>query len=253
MILTSIKPLWPEKKGFSLNRPDTGEDYIFVYFHTPITAQGREIPAGSAVMYDRHSEQRFRSDGCELVHDWFHARGNIPIYMKESGLEFGVYYPMADGRFITELISQMEMEWLGRDEGYEELIELLMQVLLRRIGREARRESAGIANSMLDMLIQARQRIHREYAREWSVEEMAALVPISPSRFYALYKEAFRISPKADLQNTRIMHAKNLLDTGHYSVRQTAELVGYAGSNPFIRVFKGVTGVTPTQYREENK
>lgn len=251
MQLMSIKTLWPEKMGFSLHRPDTGEDYIFVYFHTPIEADGREIPAGSAVMYDRHSEQRFTSNSCGLIHDWFHARGNIPIYMKESGLEFGTYYPVSDGRFITDLVSQMELEWLGCGEGYEELIELLMQILLRRIGRDVKQGRQGIGNKMLDLLIQARRYIHMNYAREWSVEEMAALVPISPSRFYALYKEAFRISPKADLQNIRIMHAKNLLDTGRYSVRETAEMVGYAGSNQFIRVFKGTTGVTPSQYMEE--
>ena len=253
MKFSNIKALWPEKKGFRLDRTDTGNEYIFICYHTPIEAQGREWPAGTVVMHNKHTAQHFTSPSCDLIHDWFHADGNIPLYMKESGLEFDTYYVVSDWAFITDLIAQMEREWLGKEDRHEELTDLMVQMLLLRIGRDIRRDNKGnIANKMFDVLSEARRRIHLEYARAWSVEEMAALVPISPSRFYALYKEAFRVSPKADLQDVRILHAKNLLDTGKYSVREIAEMVGYGSSNLFIRAFKGMTGYTPTQYMEDN-
>ncbi len=254
MKFSNIKASWPEKKGFRLNRTDTGDEYIFICYHTPIEAQGREWPAGTVVMHDKHSSQHFASLTCDLIHDWFHADGNIPLYMKESGLAFDTYYIVSDWDYITDLVSQMEREWLSKADRHEELTDLMVQMLLLCIGRDIRRGNKNnIANKMFDALDEARRQIHLDYARPWSVEEMAALVPISPSRFYALYKEVFRVSPKADLQDVRILHAKNLLDTGRYTVREIAEMVGYTGSNPFIRVFKAVTGKTPTQYMEENQ
>lgn len=254
MKFSNIKAMWPEKKGFRLNRTDTGEEYIFICYHTPVEAQGREWPAGTVVMHNKHTAQHFTSLTCDLIHDWFHADGNIPLYMKESGLAFDTYYVVPDWGYITDLVSQIEREWLSKADRHEELTDLMVQMLLLRIGRDVRRDNkSNMGNKMFDALNEARRRIHQDYARAWSVEEMAALVPISPSRFYALYKEAFRVSPKADLQDVRILHAKNLLDAGRYTVREIAEVVGYAGSNPFIRVFKSVTGMTPTQYMEENR
>ena len=254
MKFSNIKALWPEQKGFRLNRADTGDEYIFICYHTPIEAQGREWPAGTVVMHNKHVAQHFTSPECDLLHDWFHADGNIPLYMKESGLEFDTYYVVSDWSFISDLVSQIELEWLSKADRHEELTDLMVQMLLLRIGRDVRQDNrSNMANKMFDALTEARRQIHLNYARPWSVEEMAALVPISPSRFYALYKEAFRISPKADLQDVRILHAKNLLETGRHTVREIAEMTGYGSSNLFIRAFKSVTGKTPSEYREENQ
>ena len=252
MKFSNIKILWPEKKGFRLDRADTGDEYIFIYYHTPFEAQGRDWPAGTMVMHNRHTAQHFTSLTCDLSHDWFHATGHIPLYMKESGLEFDTYYVLPDGGYITELMSQIEREWLGQEERHEELTDLMVQMLLLRIGRDVRRDDKGnIGNKMLDLLNDVRRQIHLDYARPWSVEEMAALVPISPSRFYALYKEAFRVSPKADLQDVRILHAKNLLDTGRYSVREIAEMVGYSSVYVFSRAYRAHFGVPPSRDRGE--
>ena len=50
----------------------------------------------------------------------------------------------------------------------------------------------------------------------------------------------------------KIKKAKELLKLG-YSVNKVAEAVGFLESNYFTKVFKKITGVTPTEYKNEIK
>ncbi|MBE7012127.1 MAG: helix-turn-helix transcriptional regulator [Ruminococcaceae bacterium] len=82
---------------------------------------------------------------------------------------------------------------------------------------------------------------------------MAKFAHLSPSRFCQLYTNFFNISPKKDLQNIRIEHAKTLLSTGNYSVKEIAEMIGYDTEYYFIRKFKKTIGVTPGFYLKKNQ
>lgn len=53
------------------------------------------------------------------------------------------------------------------------------------------------------------------------------------------------------LLKLRIHHAKRLLTTSHYSVRQISEMVGFGSSKYFSKVFKDMEGVQPIAYRNE--
>ena len=81
-----------------------------------------------------------------------------------------------------------------------------------------------------------------------SVSEMARNVHLSESRFYALYKQIFGISPKSDLIIARIERAKSLLEQNKYSNAEVAALTGYTNEYHFIRQFKRIEGITPKEY-----
>ena len=96
--------------------------------------------------------------------------------------------------------------------------------------------------------IKLRNDIHSLFDRNLSVEDMAQMVSLSPSRFYSLYKSIFGISPKKDFLNIRIEHAKTILQQKKYSVSQVASIAGYNNQYHFIRQFKEVVGVTPGKF-----
>jgi AraC-like DNA-binding protein len=50
------------------------------------------------------------------------------------------------------------------------------------------------------------------------------------------------------INNMRVEESKKLLAQGQ-SIIKTAELVGFRGSNTFIRIFRKMTGFTPGQYK----
>ena len=77
---------------------------------------------------------------------------------------------------------------------------------------------------------------------------MARLSGYSNSRFSALYRERYGISPTADLISFRIEEAKLLLLYGTHSVSEVAEAVGFSSLYYFSRYFKEKVGMSPTEY-----
>ena len=75
---------------------------------------------------------------------------------------------------------------------------------------------------------------------------------MSPSRFYAVYKNEFGVSPINDLIEARIHLAKSYLSSGEYSVSAAAEKLGYSSTYHFIRQFTKCVGVSPGKFAKNS-
>lgn len=256
MKIIEIKTYWPENPGFQLERQDTGEEFIFIHLLTAAylsSDSGTALcPAGSCICYRPHSYQYLETqEGEYLVHDWAHIAGDFCSAAAAYGFALNTVYQVHDDPLITGLFHAAELETLHRrayadDVCALKLAELMIQIL---------RESAGSRQPKLDpglysALTAARLAIHLDYSRPWRVSDMAALAHLSPSRFYALYKSVFGVTPKADLHAIRLEHAKMLLAENRRPVREIAQSVGYANEYYFIRAFKQATGRTPGKYKQ---
>lgn len=249
-----VKSLWPEKEPFYLERPDTGEEYIFLHFlsSAEVWLNGRWNPveAGACIFYDTHSLQRFRTKENRLLHDWFHAEGDCKAVMEKYRLSFNrIYYPARDGQ-ITRLIQEIELEMLSQDPFFEDICALKAEELFAHLARFLcpPEHERGIPADIKQRFAELRSRIHQTFEQDWTIETMAREINLSPSRFYSLYKQIFGITPKHDLQTLRIDHAKTLLLQNRYTVEQVAEMTGYHNPYHFIRQFKQFMGITPGKY-----
>lgn len=86
-----------------------------------------------------------------------------------------------------------------------------------------------------------------------SNEELAKLMGISEVYLRKLFLTHCQITPKQYILETRIKNAKRLLADTPYSVTAIAEECGFSSVYHFCRIFKQKTGLTPTQYAENNK
>lgn len=251
MEIIKIRTLWPEKKGFNLERKSIGDEYIFIHFHTPVrilTDNGYVTTSrNSFIIQDKFSHQKFDSMERDLIHDWMHIKGNLNDVMQKSGLSYNTVYEITDGNFLTKLFREIELEAIQKKALSDMIIDNKLECALLLSGRNANFENSP-HTKIHKKLLEARSVIHKFYYDDWSVERMASLLPISPSRFYDLYKEFFGISPKKDLQTVRIEHAINLLKN-NISVKECAEQIGYKNEYYFIRKFKEITGQTPGHYK----
>lgn len=256
MEVLSIKALWREKKGFQLDRQNIGNQYIFVHFctnaETLIDNKAKDAKAGACIIYGRYTHQQISSFNHDLVHDWFHADEELGMLMKKYKVEENrLYYP-ADSNEITKMVSEIEFELMGNGKYAEEYCRHSVERILIKLARSGGGQySEPCLISRKDSFINLRQYIHTRYAKDWSIEEMAKLANISPSRFFDIYKKIFGISPMQDLINTRIEHAKLLLTQNDCPVEVAAEQTGYKNQYHFIRQFKKVCGVTPGKYKNE--
>lgn len=254
MHFTKAKALWPERKGFHLRRQTTGEDYIFIHLLSPVKIKIKDewvsVRQGGCILFNKHDYQEFTTDDCPLLHDYFHLRGNIDDLTSHFGITYNTIYYPPNSEKITAIVQQIEQELMTNNPFCQELCQSKLQELLVILARSIDMgSSTGIIDSQTyNRFIQLRQEIHTRFDSNLSVNDMAEMVNLSPSRFHSLYKSIFGISPKKDYLNIRIEHAKNILQQRRYSVAQVAAMTGYNNQYHFIRQFKDVVGVTPGKY-----
>ncbi|MBD1382890.1 response regulator [Metabacillus arenae] len=94
----------------------------------------------------------------------------------------------------------------------------------------------------------AKEYINQHYQGSISLEEVAALVELSPTYFTKLFKEETGQTFIDYLTEIRMNKAKELLQTREYSLKEITYLVGYKDPNYFSRVFKKVVGCAPKRF-----
>ena len=112
--------------------------------------------------------------------------------------------------------------------------------------------AAGAACGVGGQQERIRQIIRRDYMNELSVSDIADELGYSEAYFCKLFKQYFGQSFISFLTDYRIREAKRLLTGTNISVKEAGQAVGYADANYFAKVFKRVTGQSPTDCRLGN-
>lgn len=96
---------------------------------------------------------------------------------------------------------------------------------------------------------QAVHYIDDNYRTDVRLDAAAGVAGMSPSHFSRLFRKVMGLSYQAYLNRCRITKAKDLLRTSHRSVTEIAVSLGFSDSTGFGRIFKKLTGQTPSAYR----
>jgi transcriptional regulator GlxA family with amidase domain len=86
-------------------------------------------------------------------------------------------------------------------------------------------------------------------SRSFSLGEMAESVNLSPPYFCYLFKSVTGVPPARYLKSLRMRQAATLLTTTFLSVKEIVRRVGCTDESHFVRDFKRIYGVTPSEYR----
>lgn len=257
MKITKIRTLWAEPEQFVLERTVRNE-YIFLHMLTEsyaIFERGQKrvhLPAGICFCYSPGSYQHIEAAPGGLLHDWMHLSPDFSEIIEKYGFVTGKIYTPDNDAFVTDLMRQAELEALSAEarDFSKEIAAIKVEELIARLVRAERKtEFESTPPDVIEAFTAARIRIHMEYSRAWETDSMAELVHLSPSRFFTLYKAIFGVTPKNDLLNVRMEHAKYMLLDGNLSVKEVAAKTGYSNVYHFIRYFKEHTGFTPGKYR----
>ena len=148
---------------------------------------------------------------------------------------------------LSCLFAEAFAERPGRQEVLNRLFEVLLIELLRiTIARDG--DSVGFLRALSHpQLSRALNAIHAEPARAWSLEAMAELAGMSRSSFATAFKEAVAETPGEYLTRWRMAIAQAELKKGT-PLKLVGERVGYESQAGFLRAFKLVVGVPPTEW-----
>ena len=158
----------------------------------------------------------------------------------------GMYSTPLDGK-LTEasvrLLETLSAPVEARILGPSIVQEITYRVLCGPQGGALR--AAAILHSRFGQVNRALQRMHAEYARELTVEELAEVAGMSQSAFHQNFKAVTSASPLQYLKTIRLHKARMLMVHEGLRAGVAAERVGYQSPSQFSREFKRLFGASP--------
>ncbi|MFZ5968489.1 MAG: response regulator [Bacillota bacterium] len=99
------------------------------------------------------------------------------------------------------------------------------------------------------LISQAIKYIHEKYHENISLDDVAKEMNMSYHYFSKFFKESVGKNFVDYLTDLRIEKSKEMLKDPAISVKEICYEIGYSDPNYFSKIFKKVTGMTPTEYR----
>lgn len=167
---------------------------------------------------------------------------NLPVFLCFNLFDESSVTHTAELIF-TEAFSDQQ----GRQMMINRLCDIFVLQMLRSVLKSGTLELGMIAADSHPMLAPLIKAIKGKPEYEWSVEEMAASVAMSRSKFASLFKDTVGQPPLEYVTGLRMAMAKGLLKQNR-SVGLVANDVGYENASSLAKVFKKHFGVTPKQW-----
>ena len=95
--------------------------------------------------------------------------------------------------------------------------------------------------------------MQHNYENTIKINDLSNLLNIDRTYLHRLFLKYSNTSPKQYLTNLRIEKAKSLLIESNLSIKTISFSVGFDDSGNFSKLFKLLTGTTPTEYRHKNR
>ena len=134
-----------------------------------------------------------------------------------------------------------------KDSGTEERAALHDGAETEGPDQELLEEDGNVRLSKVAELI--RRYIHENYMYDLSMQDLARTMNYSEAYFCKLFKQCFNKNFTSYLTEYRVNEAKKMLEQPTVNVKEIGKAVGYTDSNYFAKVFKRITGQSPTEYR----
>lgn len=159
--------------------------------------------------------------------------------------------PLADE--LGRLLCGLQNAYRRDDPAERHVIDASLRLVLGLVNRDP---EAGASPDAVRAAADRREQIRpvlayvdRHCRDAITLEDVAALVHVSPSRVRHVFKDVTGVGFKSYVTQIRVAEAKRLLLGTDLSVADVARMVAYTNLNQFYKVFSRSCGMSPGAYR----
>ena len=177
---------------------------------------------------------------------------SIIEFDSETSLSEPLQFPIVNAAHILKRVQNLERRRMLKGERTEmESLREVYTILLALLQASDRQKY--YPSDRLKKIEPAIEYILQNYNKPITNESLASIIGVSCVYFRKLFTSIMGISPIAYLHEIRIQKAKEMLSSDHGSMADVAQSLGYTNLYDFSRDFKKRTGLSPSQYKLQNK
>jgi AraC-like DNA-binding protein len=226
------------------DHPSSTQFYFHLDGSAAVTANGIKTAVSPGDVLATPFGQPFRYAGKRsMKYHWFAIPNRWPSILGRPQLQWLAHG--YDAELETRFVEIREILILQKP-GYALRV---VGVFYELIARVMERKHTSVASSTYPEAVRnALTYLRENVTSPYNATATATAVGLSQSHLRALFEKWVGESPRQYHTRCRIEAAKRLLSQENLSVAQIAMQVGFHDARYFSRVFKRVTGVTPSQY-----
>ena len=231
---------------------ETGKYYVKrndLYIFPP-SFQHLRIPMEDDVLKCKQVPIRFSyerlnqgDDVYSLFDDIFHTKSDILIFRHSTGLRM----------IFEELLSETCQHACYEKIKMHSLITTLVLEVIRFAYPELEGKPQEPGDSVCSRNFIIEDFFSLSYNDNVKIEDLAKRLNLSTKQTSRVLAELYGTTFRKKLTSTRIQAAKSLLQYTGMPIAQVAETVGYMTMNGFFEAFRSEEGVSPAQFRREQK
>lgn len=247
------------KDGITLERPAGAGNFAFVFFRSnaEVVLGGRTLLAekNSYILFHPTTPHLYRELEMPFINDWFHCDGNeILDFLTQLKLPLDTLIKATDPLLISRCIRELQSTSRMGGTLCDRIMNFDISSLFMKLSNLLERVPLpNPTNRYFRQFSELRDELYSAPHTHIPVEAIASRINLSKSYFQHIYKELFGCSVVSDIINSRIEYAKYLLENSSLSIADISEMCGYENDTHFMRQFKRFVGVTPSQFRRNDK
>jgi YesN/AraC family two-component response regulator len=151
---------------------------------------------------------------------------------------------------VEDIFRQMIQSWNTKLPGYEFVAKTLLQQLIIAIAQNTQKQSQNYSTSLkVEKIIKY---MHQKINEKVSLSELSELVQLSPAYLSRAFKEITGYSIIEFFNKMKIDKAKELILEGDIKIKAVAQTLGFTDEFYFSRIFKRMTGISPSEFQSKN-
>lgn len=255
MRITNVGYNYRHAANFCINRPFGSGDYILLIIKTEaffcLGGQRSVVPPNSAIIFKKGTPQLYGAVNSEYVNDWIHfdMDESEERFITDLGIPFDTIITLYDINALLSLIKNIFFERYSQNLHKEAAMKRYFELILLKISENMNQQHTEHEHPYYESFYNLRNEIRLVPQNRWTVDEISKKLNLSRSYLQHLYKLFFNTSIISDIQRYRIEHAKYLLSATDLTIIGISQSCGYDNDVHFMRTFKKITGMTPTEFR----
>ncbi len=210
-------------------------------------------PEKSFVILDENASCSLMGCGRIFIYDRLILKSDTPSdCFIPPNVRTNTAYTLSSSDKTDKLFNLLINECYNLRINSKDIISKLLSSVFLTLGESITQDSSVSRPPYYETLLEIRRNIHNFPSEKWTVDFICRKANLSRSYFQFLYREAFGITCINDVIESKISLARKLLENTNDTVSSIAGQCGYDNDVHFMRQFKKLTGVTPSEYRKTN-